>query len=288
MTELAPKLQEKNTVTYKSGDDEITLTPSVVTQFVTKGNGTISTEEAYNFIQLCRYNGLNPFLNEAYIIKFGTMPAQLIVSKEAFMKRAERQASYQGFEAGIIVYNDKKDEIIEREGAFKTRAEEIIGGWAKVYRSDRERPVTVKIGFEEFAKYKNGSLQSTWAQMPANMIRKSAIVNALREAYPDQLNAMYTEDDANPQEVQQGHREKPAEKTQELLSDFKASEPDKPAEKQPEPTQEEVKEVKDVTPKEAEETPETAQKTDLIGDFLGEQEVEEVTLFETGVKSKLD
>src|SRR5690554_836745 len=33
--------------------------------------------------------------------------------------------------------------------------------------------------------------------MPLNMIRKSAIVNGLREAFPDSLGAMYTEDDAD-------------------------------------------------------------------------------------------
>ena len=32
--------------------------------------------------------------------------------------------------------------------------------------------------------------------MPLNMIRKSAIVNAQREAFPETLGALYTEDDA--------------------------------------------------------------------------------------------
>ena len=31
--------------------------------------------------------------------------------------------------------------------------------------------------------------------MPATMIRKTALVNALREAFPDDLGNMYTEDD---------------------------------------------------------------------------------------------
>ena len=32
--------------------------------------------------------------------------------------------------------------------------------------------------------------------MPLNMIRKTAIVNALREAFPDNVGAMYTEEEA--------------------------------------------------------------------------------------------
>ncbi|MDS7999093.1 recombinase RecT, partial [Streptococcus pneumoniae] len=37
--------------------------------------------------------------------------------------------------------------------------------------------------------------QSTWNTMPATMIRKVALVNALREAFPEDLGNMYTEDD---------------------------------------------------------------------------------------------
>ncbi|MFA9494242.1 recombinase RecT, partial [Streptococcus sp. E17BB] len=36
---------------------------------------------------------------------------------------------------------------------------------------------------------------STWNSMPATMIRKTALVNALREAFPEDLGNMYTEDD---------------------------------------------------------------------------------------------
>lgn len=276
---------EKNSVTYTSGKDEITLTPSVVTQFVTKGNGEISTEEAFNFIQLCRYNGLNPFLNEAYIIKFGNAPAQLIVSKEAFMKRAERQETYQGFEAGVISFNKETNDIAEREGAFSLPNEQIVGGWAKVYRSDRERPVTVKINFSEFAKYKNGSLQSTWANMPANMIRKSAIVNALREAYPDQLGAMYTEDEPNLDEPKVKKDVTAQKKSQDLLTDFKKEviEVDEPG-NEAEPTPEEPKEAAEPITQDEEET----SKNDELEAVFAEVKNEEVSLFEPEVKSKLD
>jgi phage recombination protein Bet len=141
------------------------------------------------FINLCRYQKLNPFLNEAYLVKFGDQPAQIITSKEAFMKRAEAHPKYQGFEAGIIV--ERNGELVEVEGAVKLPNDKLIGGWAKVYRSDRKVPTTVRVSFDEFNKG-----QATWKQMPLNMIRKSAIVNAQREAFPDTVGALYTEDDA--------------------------------------------------------------------------------------------
>lgn len=217
-----------NELTYTAGGQEVKLSPDSVSQFVTKGNGKITREEAYNFIQLCRYAELNPFLNEAYIVKFGNQPAQMITGKEAFMKRAERQKSYNGFKAGIVVFNSK-GEIEEREGTIIIDGkEQLLGGWAIVFRKDRDNEYKVTINFDEFAKRKNsGELQSTWQSMPANMIRKSALVNALREAYPDQLGAMYTEDEPNLTEVQAVKEEK-NEKTAEILEDFKSivNEPD--------------------------------------------------------------
>lgn len=42
------------------------------------------------FINLCKYAGLNPWLKEAYCIKYGNEPATMVVGKEAFMKRAEK------------------------------------------------------------------------------------------------------------------------------------------------------------------------------------------------------
>lgn len=217
-----------NELTYTAGGQEVKLSPDSVSQFVTKGNGKITREEAYNFIQLCRYAELNPFLNEAYIVKFGNQPAQMITGKEAFMKRAERQKSYNGFKAGIVVFNSK-GEIEEREGTIIIDGkEQLLGGWAIVFRKDRDNEYKVTINFDEFAKRKNnGDLQSTWQSMPANMIRKSALVNALREAYPDQLGAMYTEDEPNLTEVQAVKEEK-NEKTAEILEDFKSiiNEPD--------------------------------------------------------------
>jgi phage recombination protein Bet len=99
-------------VTYKANNQEIKLSEGIVQQFVTKGNGQISQQEAVNFIQLCRYAELNPFLNEAYLIKFGTQPAQMVVGKETYMKRANRNQNFDGYEAGIVV--QRGDEYVQR------------------------------------------------------------------------------------------------------------------------------------------------------------------------------
>lgn len=176
-------------VEFEVNGEAVKLSGNTVKQYLVRGNGDVSDQELVMFMNLCKFQRLNPFLNEAYLIKFGTQPAQIITSKEAFMKRAENHPKYEGFEAGIIV--ERNGELVEVEGAVKLTDDKLIGGWAKIYRSDRKQPVTVKISIDEFGKG-----QATWKQMPLNMIRKSAIVNAQREAFPDTLGALYTEDDA--------------------------------------------------------------------------------------------
>ena len=66
----------------------------------------------------------------------------------------------------------------------------LVGGWARVYRKNFKVPVEIFVSREEYDKK-----QSTWNAMPATMIRKTALVNALREAFPEDLSNMYTEDD---------------------------------------------------------------------------------------------
>ncbi|MGR3742139.1 phage recombination protein Bet [Companilactobacillus sp. DQM5] len=190
---MANELSDKK-VSYEVNGDTVELSPSIVSQFVTKGNSNLTNEEIVNFMQLARFQRLNPFLNEIYLIKFGSQPAQMVVSKEAFMKRAENNSHYRGLRAGILV--DRNGEIKQLQGAVKLKDDTLIGAWADVDRDDRNYPAHVEVALDEFSKS-----QATWKQMPQNMIRKTAIVNALREAFPESLGSMYTEDDKDLNEV---------------------------------------------------------------------------------------
>lgn len=187
MTNELTQTKEKS-VTFEANGEQVTLSPSTVKNFLVNGNENISMQETVMFINLCKYQHLNPFLNEAYIIKYGSKPAQLITSKEAFMKRAESNPQYNGFKAGCIVL--RNNDVVYTNGAFILDTDKLLGGWAEVSRKDRDIPVRVELSMKEFSKN-----QSTWRTMPATMIRKTAIVNALRETFPDTLGGMYTEDD---------------------------------------------------------------------------------------------
>lgn len=173
---------------YVVNGEEVKLTGSIVKNYLTRGNDSVSDQEVVMFINLCKYQKLNPFLNEAYLVKFKGAPAQIITSKEAYMKKAERNEDFEGLKAGLIVM--RNDEVIEIEGSFALKTDVVLGGWAEVYKKNRKFPYVTKVNLDEYNKG-----QSTWSKMPKTMIRKTAIVQALREAFPEDLGALYVEEE---------------------------------------------------------------------------------------------
>lgn len=190
--------QPKNevTVSYKIDDTEIKLTPKIVQDYIVSGTAQITMPEFKMFTELCKVRKLNPFLKEAYLIKFGSQPAQMVVGKDAILKRAIQNKTFDGREQGIIVV--KIDGTIEeRKGTFKLSDETLVGAWAKVYRKDWSHPVYITVSFNEVAQKKNdGQLNSNWATKGATMVEKVALVRALREAFVEDLGGMIDEDEA--------------------------------------------------------------------------------------------
>ena len=129
----------------------------------------------------------------------------MIISKSAFMKRGESSQNYDGYQAGVILLRDSK--IVEEEGSFFLPGDQLVGGWAKVFRKDREHPVVARVRLQEYNRGK-----STWAAMPGTMIRKVAIAQAFREAFPFAAEGMYTPDempDVQPQQQAPANEIKP-------------------------------------------------------------------------------
>lgn len=184
-------------VEYAIDGNPIKLTPSIVQNYIVGSQAKITPVEFKFFTELCKVRKLNPFLNEAYLIKYSeSNPAQLVVGKDVILKRAILNPQYNGMESGIIVYDETTGVLTERKGTFKLKNEELVGGWAKVYIKNREYPSYVSVSFEEVAqRKKDGSLNSNWSTKPATMVEKVAKVRALREAFVDDLSGMYDNDE---------------------------------------------------------------------------------------------
>ncbi|WP_418389784.1 phage recombination protein Bet [Adlercreutzia sp.] len=222
-------------VQYKADNgQDITVTEQDVRDLMAaNGNAmdNVTSQEVKTFLRLCQSQRLNPFIRDAYIVKYGNQPATVIAGKDAFVKRATRNKKYRGHEAGItVIGTDKK--MHRREGSMLLTGETLVGGWAKVYLDGYECPIFEEVALSEYYapdKYgKNG-----WSKMPATMIRKVALCHALREAFPEDLGGLY-----GAEEMDQARREEP-QPSQQQEEELEVIVEDVPEEPQPSQQQEE-------------------------------------------------
>ncbi len=184
---------ETSIVAYETEHGKVELSPQIVRNFLVNGDASkITNQEVVMFLMLCKHQRLNPFLREAYLIKYGNEKATIVTGKEVFTKRAAQSDRCTGWEAGIIVRN-AQGQVEQREGTFLLPEEKLVGGWAKVYRRDWKVPVSATVSMAEYERKKaDGTPMASWKAMPATMIRKVALVQGLREAFPEDFQDMYT------------------------------------------------------------------------------------------------
>ncbi len=148
----------------------IELTPKTVKAYLSP-NAT--EQEVSLFLNQCVMFGLNPFKREIYLIKYGSQPATFVVGYEVYLKRAERSDKWAGLESGTT--GDGKD----------------LKAWAKVFRKDWTNPLYHEVYLDEYIQKKNdGTPTRFWAEKPKTMLKKVAISQAFRMAFPDEFAGM--------------------------------------------------------------------------------------------------
>lgn len=154
-------------------------------------------KETMMFLQLCQAQRLNPFMREAYLVKYKDAPASMIVGKEVFMKRAAANPAFGGYEAGIV-YVDAAGEVKKREGGavYAAAGEKLVGGWCKVY-IEGKKPVYDEVSLDEYSTGKSMWRAAKDGGKPATMIRKVALTHCLREAFPSDFAGMYAQEEMN-------------------------------------------------------------------------------------------
>lgn len=183
---LAKATQPKSDlVKYNANGEEVQLSRSLIKNYLVNGNGAVTDQEVTMFLSLCKFQHLNPFLREAYLIKYGTSPATTVVGKDVLLKRAMRSEKFDGLSAGVIVINND-GKLEEREGTFVLDNENLVGGWARVNIKGYSVPFYTSVSMKEYSTGK-----SNWLTKPATMIRKVAVAQALREAFPEEMSALY-------------------------------------------------------------------------------------------------
>jgi len=185
--------EDRGIIEYETEHGKVKLSPAIVRSFLVNGQGNVTDQEIVLFMNLCRYQQLNPFLRDAYLIKYGdNYDATMVVSKDVFNKRAAKAEDYDGMESGIYV-TDKDDKLIKRTGALVLPDEKVAGGWAKLFRKNWGVPVEIAVSYTEYVGLKkDGEVNKQWKSKPATMICKVAKKQAWNEAYPDLMQGLTT------------------------------------------------------------------------------------------------
>lgn len=125
------------------------------------------------FTQFCRSTGLNPFKKEIWFIKTGGR-VQMMTGINGFLAIANSHPQFDGMEVDVEV----------------TQQGQPLKATCKVYRKDRRFPSVGVALMSEFRKE-----TPIWKQMPSVMLTKVAKSIAIREAFPQELNGLYTEEE---------------------------------------------------------------------------------------------
>lgn len=173
-------------VRYEDRDGaQIVLTPQDVAMYCASGNAQLTQRDVVNFMATCKALGANPYLGDVYLVKYGSENASIMAGKNYYTRVAASIPTYDGMTAGIVCLS-KDGEVAYRTGSLMLPGETCIGGWAEVHDRRWSVPVRAEVAMEEY-----NSHRSLWKSKPLTMIRKVALVQALREAYPDRFAGTY-------------------------------------------------------------------------------------------------
>lgn len=191
------KQASKGIVSYETDTGvQVQLSRDIVRKMICT-DPNITDQEVIAFISLCQAQHLNPYpgTKDVYLIKYGNQPASIVVGKDVHIKRAAANDKFAGFDAGVVVIN-AEGELERRKGSLVLQDDELIGGWCDVYVKGYDTPISDTVSLAEYmGRKKDGSPNGQWAKMPATMIRKVAISHALREAFPRDLQGLYSADE---------------------------------------------------------------------------------------------
>ena len=179
-------------VSYEVLGTRVDLDLDFVKRYLVRGQADrVTDQEIVFFMNTCKMQKLNPLASgEVYCIKFGSDPAQMVVGKDAYLRRAFTNPDYLYKTEGITV--QRGNEIIQKDGCCLYPGEALIGGWCRVYfmRNGKERSAYKEVALAEYNKG-----QANWKTKPATMICKVAVSQCVRDAFPKDYEGLYSEDE---------------------------------------------------------------------------------------------
>lgn len=180
-------------VIYEVAGSQVALDLPFVKKYLVRGRADlVSDQEIVLFMNTCKNQGMNPLVNgEVYLIKYSKDdPAQIVVGKGTYLRRAVENPGFQHKEDGILVL--RGDEIVKKEGCCPYPGEKLLGGWCRItyVRNGKEFTAYKEVALSEYDKN-----MANWKSKPATMINKVAVSQCCREAFPRDFQGTYSEDE---------------------------------------------------------------------------------------------
>jgi phage recombination protein Bet len=192
---VGPQPKKRDEVEYLplGAASPIRLSVNIVRNYLTRptrSGAVCNDQQVMKFIMLCKSRALNPWEGDAFLVGFDGPSGpefSMIISHQAFLKRAEQCPEFDGMQSGVIV-ETREGKCLDREGDFLFEEEKLLGGWAIVHRKDRCFPAKSRLALKARARD-----NKFWRDDPAGMIVKCAEADALRMAFPTKLGGMHLE-----------------------------------------------------------------------------------------------
>lgn len=160
-----------------------------------------------HFAKRCATLGVDPFAKVMHIVPYNTKENERWVKKYAvitgihvFEQRAHATGLYAG-EDDVVFNKGSKGHMTMAEAIhhYEKEGKYPLTATATVYKivNGARVPFPATVAFEEYAQVnrKTGALVGNWFAKPFFMIAKCARAGALRRAFPQQLEGLYTSDE---------------------------------------------------------------------------------------------
>ena len=182
-------------VSYEVLGTKVELDLDFVKGYLVRGDASLVTDqEVVFFMNTCKMQKLNPLVQgEVYLIKYSKSdPAQMVVGKTAYLRRAFEHPDYICKEDGILVSSGDNGAVTKKEGCCVYPGEKLIGAWCRVHymKNSSERTAYKEVSLSEYDKG-----QANWKSKPATMINKVAVSQCVREAFPKDYEGLYSEEE---------------------------------------------------------------------------------------------
>jgi len=155
----------------------------VIEDFIFSTGTTLNPQQKKLFVALAVHNQLDPFKREIHAIPYkdrdGKTTLSVVTGYEVYLKRAERSGKLDGWRVWTEGQGEALKAIVE------------------IRRKDWTEPLRHEVIFKE---YNLG--RSLWISKPVTMIKKVAIAQGFRLAFPEELGGIpYTADEIDTEPI---------------------------------------------------------------------------------------